>query len=93
MKHLIIVKFIDSSFVDKEYENILNIFNKCLKIDGINQIQLNKNIILRENRYDLLIEIDMDKDALNLYDESIPHHEWKDKYSKYIKNKAIIDLD
>jgi hypothetical protein len=35
----------------------------------------------------------MDKAILPVYDASAPHHEWKEKYGKFVENKAIFDFE
>ena len=47
----------------------------------------------RENRYDLMIVLDMDKDAPGAYDVSEPHLRWKAEYKDKIKKKAIFDCE
>lgn len=49
------------------------------------------NCIDRPNRYDLMITIDMDEEALAAYDASDPHHEWKETFGDLIEKKAIFD--
>ena len=93
MKHYIIVKFVDSFDYLTQLDEITAIFNKTLEIDGINAVNISKSNSDRENRYDIMIEIDMDKSSLPAYDVSLPHKHWKNTFSKYIKNKAIFDCD
>lgn len=38
------------------------------------------NCVDRDNRYDVLIRLDMDREALPLYDVSAMHHRWKDEF-------------
>lgn len=94
MKHHILVKFKkDVVKNDSFYEGILNLFNNLVNIDGINSVSLHKNCVDRTNRYDLLILIDMDKSALNVYDDSIYHKKWKTDYQDLIESKAIFDCE
>ena len=44
-----------------------------------------------ENRYDLMIEIDMEPEALDAYDRSVWHHQWKEQYGSLLEKKAIFD--
>ena len=94
MKHCILVKW-NSLVSDKKsmLPIVQSIFGKLLVFPGIHGLNLRENVIDRSNRYDLLICIEMDKDALPLYDESEPHHEWKEKYGKFVENKAIFDFE
>lgn len=90
MKHLIIVKF-KEEISDKIIADIDTLFKKALQIDGIYDIHIYKNIIALSNRYDLIIEIEMEKEALKLFDSSEIHHKWKEQYSPYIESKIIFD--
>lgn len=93
MKHYIIVKF-KSDFVYTEHiDDISAIFAKTLDIEGITAVDIKKSNSTRENRYDLMIEIDMEEEALPLYDKSAPHLLWKEKYGGYIAEKTIFDCD
>lgn len=92
MKHCILVKFIPNYNYLKELDNIKSIFNS-ININGINNIEYKLNCINKDNRYDLLIRIDMSKEALDSYDISSQHQMWKDKYSTYIEKKAIFDYE
>lgn len=94
MKHIILVKW-NKDVVDKNEiaKNINVIFKPLLKIKGINDLKFHQNVIERSNRYDLMICIEMDKSVLPIYDDSEPHHEWKEKYGKFVENKAIFDFE
>lgn len=93
MKHYIIVKFKKEFKYNDYIDDIKSIFSKTLKIDGVSNIKLIKSNSDRENRYDLMIEITMDKSSLCDYDTSMPHRLWKEKYGEYIDKKAIFDCD
>ena len=73
--------------------DITALFNGLKDIDGINDVIIHTNCINRDNRYDLLIQIDMDKSILLVYDECSVHKTWKEKYGKYIDKKAIFDYE
>lgn len=94
MKHCILVKW-NGLIKDKHdiAKEVKNIFDQLLDIDGIHGVSYRENCIDRANRYDLLICIDLDKEVLPVYDESNPHHEWKEKYGKFVENKAIFDFE
>ena len=92
MKHCILVKFNKDYNWKAELSNIKRIFDS-IKVDGVNFVEYKTNCIDRENRYDLLIQIDMKKDALSSYDACPNHHEWKDTYSAFIDKKAIFDYE
>ena len=92
MKHCILVKFIKSFDWQSELSKIATIFDS-ININGVHKTDYLVNCIDRENRYDLLIRIDMEKEALEKYDMSENHHIWKESYSKYIEKKAIFDYE
>ena len=94
MKHIILVKW-NSEVIDKNEiaEKAKAVFERLLKIEGIHDVQIHKNVVDRANRYDLMVCIEMDKEILPIYDESEPHHEWKEKYGKFVENKAIFDFE
>ena len=94
MKHCILVKW-NSNVSDKKaiLPEIESIFGKLLILKGIHDITIHQNVVDRSNRYDLMIVIEMEKEILPIYDESEPHHEWKEKFGKFVENKAIFDFE
>lgn len=62
-------------------------------VPGVNEVVVRKNCIDRPNRYDLMISIDMDKNALDSYDNSSVHKKWKKDYASYLESKAIFDFE
>lgn len=94
MKHCILVKW-NALVIDKseKVNEVRNLFLKLLTIDGIKDVKIHENVVDRPNRYDLLICIEMNKEILPIYDASEPHHEWKEKYGKFVENKAIFDFE
>lgn len=94
MKHCILVKW-KESVTDKaaEIPVIRTIFEKTLSLPGIQAVELLENVVDRPNRYDLMIVITMDREALSSYDECDAHREWKKTYGDRIAAKAIFDHD
>ena len=94
MKHCILIKW-NSLVSDKKaiLPEILSIFGKLKVFGEIHDVKIHENVINRSNRYDLMISIDMDKEFLPVYDDSEPHHEWKEKFGKFVENKAIFDFE
>ena len=96
MKHDILVKYKPEITKEQKAELIPEIkalFEHTTEIPGIHGVTLYPNVVERENRYDLLIEIDMDREALEAYDSSIWHHQWKEQYGSLLANKAIFDWE
>lgn len=96
MKHCIIVKF-NSTLTEEEKAGLMpgidELFGHTKEIEGIHKVTLRRNVINRPNRYDLVIEIDMEKEALPAYDSSCWHKQWKEEYGSLLESKAIIDLE
>lgn len=95
MKHCILVKFKEEykNKINEYLPDIKNIFDKTKEIEGINDVEYILNCIDRDNRYDLLIRIDMKKESLETYDHCDSHKLWKDKYGSYLEKKAIFDYE
>lgn len=93
MRHLIIVKFNPDFNLKKEISEIQELFNKAIAIKNIKSIKLYQKNIDKLNRYDLMIEMYLSKQALDEFDNSNIHKEWKEKYGKYIENKTIFDCE
>ncbi|MCC6094241.1 MAG: Dabb family protein [Eubacterium sp.] len=96
MVHCILVKFREDVGVDEREDllpDIRLLFGRLKGIDGIHDVKVIPNVINRPNRYDLLIRIDMDREALEVYDQSEPHMEWKTEYAAYLEKKAIFDYE
>ncbi|MBQ5332659.1 MAG: hypothetical protein J6K92_05320 [Oscillospiraceae bacterium] len=93
MKHYIIVKFKEQINVGLLTEPITELFRKLTEMNGIHDVNVYTSCIDRPNRYDIMIEINMDKAALECYDHSDVHIKWKQEYSEMIENKAIFDCE
>lgn len=93
MKHHIIVKFTEGTDVKALLDPVRAIFEETLAIPGIRQVDFKLSNSDRANRYDLMIVMDMDKEALPAYDVSEPHLRWKSEYGDRVAQKAIFDCD
>ena len=93
MKHCILVKFVPE--ISKKIENsfieqIQELFNTATtEINGVHYVKIYKCCIKRENRADIMIEMDMDKEALEAYDSSDAHLIWKREYC-FLDNLQIF---
>ena len=94
MKHYIIVKY-NECVTDKTglLEEIKELFEKTTQIEGIHEVYVYPCCIDRPNRYDVMIEIVMEKEALPIYDDCEWHHIWKRDYGKYVGSKTIFDCE
>lgn len=99
MRHLIIVKFKENVWNKENAESgkmladIREIFDRTKQIEGVHAVNIYENVIPRPNRHDLMIEMEMEPEALSVYDASAAHLEWKEKYGDYIRNKTIFDYE
>ncbi|MCQ2611415.1 MAG: hypothetical protein MJ169_06650 [Treponema sp.] len=94
MKHHIIVKFKkEAPELSQMLPRIQQIFSGVLKVSGVSSYELIPNCIDRSNRYNLMIVITMDKNALESYDACDAHHQWKDEFTALIESKAIFDCE
>ena len=94
MKHLIIVKFKENIWNREDaasremLADIKKIFNRTKQIEGVHTVNIYENVTPRPNRHDLMIEMEMDPEAL-----PVTHQEWKARYGKYIQTKTIFDYE
>ena len=96
MKHHIIAKYIPEITAEQKKEfapAILELFKNTASIDGIHGVEVHTNCVDRDNRFDIMIVIDMEKDALPEYDSCVWHKEWKNKYGPLLEKKAIFDCE
>ena len=94
MKHDILVKYKPDVTKERKAElipEIAELFGHTKEIPGIHDVTLYPNVVERENRYDLMIEIDMEREALEAYDNSVWHRQWKEQYGSLLASKAIFD--
>ena len=80
MKHCILAKFTPEAKAQRAalLPRIREIFSAAADIPGVHGAEVIPNCVDRDNRYDVLIRLDMDREALPLYDVSAMHHRWKD---------------
>ena len=93
MKHHIIVKFKDGTDVKALCAPVQEIFEETLKIPGIHDVKIIPSCSDRDNRYDLMIVMDMDPEALPAYDVCEPHLRWKEQYGPLMEKKALFDCE
>ena len=93
MKHYIIVKFKDGTDFHALEKPVREIFEETLSIPGVHGVNLKLSNSDRPNRYDLMIIMDMEQEALPVYDLSEPHLRWKSQYGDIVVKKTIFDCD
>ena len=93
MKHHILVKFREGTDLRALLEPVRAIFAETLAIPGIHALELKPSCSDRPNRYDLMIVLDMDPEALPAYDACEPHRRWKEEYGPITEKKVIFDCE
>lgn len=95
MKHCILAKYRPEVYPRREalLPRIREIFAPLTDLPGIHRVTAYPNCVARDNRYDVLIVLDMERDALPLYDGSAPHHLWKEEFGPLLAQKAIFDFE
>jgi len=94
LKHMILAKF-KPEVANKAalLEPIRVLFSAADQIPGVRGAAVYPCCVQRNNRYDVLIVLDMDREALPMYDDSEMHHAWKARYGSLLEKKAIFDCD
>lgn len=94
MKHCILAKWA-GNVTDKAalLPQIRALMYPASTIPGVHGVEVYPCCIDRANRYDLMIVLDMDKDALPNWDASDIHHRWKNEYGGLLEKKAIFDYE
>ena len=94
MKHCILAKW-NETVTDKAalLAQVRALYAAADAIPGVRGVTVHPCCIDRPNRYDLMIVLDMDKEALPNWDASDIHHRWKDEYGELLEKKAIFDYE
>lgn len=93
MKRYIIVKFEENIKTKEVLNTIKALFKKAMDIKGIDKVEIFTSNIDLPNRYDLMIEMTLSRQALTEFDNSYIHKEWKSRFGKYIISKTIFDCE
>lgn len=95
MKHCILAKYRAEVYPRREalLPRVREIFSAAADIPGVTGAEVFPNCVDRPNRYDVLIVLEMARDALATYDESAMHHRWKDEFGPLLEQKAIFDFE
>lgn len=91
MLHHIIVKWNEDVDKNTIAEEVRAMYARATQIEGIIGVEIKENIIPRDNRYDLMIVLEMDKDSLANWDDSELHKQWKSQFGHAIEKKCIFD--
>ena len=96
MHHLMVAKFkqdIAKEDIKEMFKDIKGIYEKAREIEGVSDVIYHLNCIDRPNRYDLSVDIVMEKASLPLWDSCAAHKEWKSKYGSLLESKCIFDYE
>lgn len=95
MQHHVIVKFNDKVKDKSAFADEVGRLFKGMEgtVPGVHKVSPHKNCIDMANRFDLMIIVDMDKEALEAYTNSPIHVKWIDEYAQYLEAKTIMDYE
>lgn len=93
MLHYIIVKWNDTVEKKDLAKKVRILYADATKISGVHKVVIKENITPRNNRYDLMIALEMDNDALLAWDNSELHKKWKSEFGSVIEKKCIFDCE
>ncbi len=93
MRHYIIAKFQPGVDWHALVEPVRAIFEETLDIEGVTGVWVYPSNSSRENRFHLMIEMELTPAALEIYDRSAPHLRWKETYGPLLENKTIFDRE
>ena len=90
MKHYIIAKFKDRDDTEKLLPDIKALFQKTLEIKGVESVIIHKSNSTRDNRYSIMIEMNLSREGLEAFDASDVHKEWKATYGRQVREQGHI---
>lgn len=96
MNHIMLAKFkqdYSKEQKSKIFLDIQKIYDNAKTIPGVYDIEYHTNCIDRPNRYDIYVNIIMDKEALPLWDACKWHEQWKVEYNHMLESKCIFDYE
>lgn len=93
MRHYIIAKFKPGVDWKPLVEPVRAIFAETLAIEGVTGVWVYPSNSSRENRFHLMIELELTPAALAVYDASAPHLRWKETYGPLLESKTIFDRE
>lgn len=94
MRHLIIVKYTDAVRDRAALErDIRALFAPAASMPGVNGVQVLSACLTGGKRYDLMIEMNMSREALAAFDASEIHARWKRDFGAYVLQKTIFDCE
>ena len=95
MQHHVIVKFNEKVKDEIALADEIVLLFKGMEgtVPGVHKVSPHKNCINMSNRYDLMIIVDMEKEALEAYSNSAIHDKWINEYPQFLESKVIMDYE
>ena len=93
LRLLIRLKSGKSSDKERLNEEIKNLYNETLKINGVKRVDVYTTNSKLRNKFDLMIKMDLTKEALKEYQTSDIHNQIKERFDKKKKKKTIFDCN
>ena len=95
MQHHVIVKFNEKVKDKIALADEIGLLFKGMEgtVPGVHKVSPHKNCINMSNRYDLMIIVDMEKEALEAYSNSAIHDKWINEYPQFLESKVIMEYE
>ena len=96
MNHLMLAKFkpeYSKKQISEMFVDIRRLYENAKTLPGVHAIEYHENCIDRPNRYDISVNIIMDREALPLWDACEWHSKWKSEYGYMLESKCIFDYE
>ena len=95
MKHCILAKYRPEVYPRRQelLPRIRQIFSAASELKGVSGASVYPNCVARDNRYDVLIVLDMAPEALPVYDASAMHHLWKEEFGPLLAQKGLGEVE
>lgn len=87
-----IIKLKNTDNIEEYAEDIRNIFSNNLP-EGIKRVDVFSTNSKLRNRFDLMIKVDINKKALETFEESKAYKQFIDKYNDNIKKITVFDCN
>lgn len=93
MKHCILVKWNNSAVKPELADAASLLFEEARAYPWVEDVIIHRNCIARDNRYDLFVELIIEKNDLERWDHCAVHKKWKIDFNSYIESKAVLDYE
>ena len=93
MQHYIIVKWNNNANKKELSDSARRLYANASAACGVKRVDIKDNVTDRDNRYDLMIILHMNKADLLMWDNSDLHKKWKADFGAFIDKKCIFDCE